>query len=148
MARKDKKKGKGKVPKTIAGVKVPKAVRESLASTFLDNPQVRQILADMLIAAAGAAAAALVKYRPTGQQVADAGEAALDAGAGAAAATRDVVQSAAGTVTDAVADAARQILPASLTSGGVEDGKGESYAHLADDRKGKKEKQKAKASKH
>ena len=150
MAKKDKGKGKGKVPKKVAGVKVPKALRKGLVGSLLDNPRSREILADVLLAAAGAAAAALVKHRPTGRQVADAGEAAMDAGAGAVTATRDAVQGAAGAVGDVVAEAARHILPGSLTGddkGGAD--KTESYAHLAGgDRKSKKDKQRAKASKH
>ena len=151
MGKKDK--GQGKVPKNIAGVKVPKALRTGLAGSLLDNPRTRQILADVLMAAAGAAAAALVQNRPSGRQIADAGEAVMDAGAGAATATRDVAQSAAGLVTDVVSEAARHILPSSL-SGASDDNKGEgkreskteSYPHLADaERKDKKDK---KASKH
>lgn len=142
MAKKDK----GKVPKKIAGVKVPKALRKGPASSLLESPVAREILADVLVAAATAAAAALVKNRSTKRQVAKAGEAAVDAGVDAATATREVVQSAAGAVTDA----ARRILPESLM--GDENG-GESrtkrYAHLADkDRKGKRDKQRTKASKH
>jgi hypothetical protein len=149
VAKKDKSKGKGKVPKTIAGVKVPKALRKGLVGSMLDNPRTREILADMLLAAAGAAAAALVKHRPSGQQIADAGEAVADAGAGAATATRDAVQGAAGAVGEVVAEAARQILPASLTEDGKAADSREGYAHLADEnRKGKKDKQRAKASKH
>ena len=147
MAKKDK----GKLPKRIAGVKVPKALRKGLASSLLDNPQARAILADMLMAAAGAAAAALVKNRPTGKEVADAGEAAMDAGAGVATATRDGVQGAAGAVTEAVAEGARHILPSSLTGAGdVDKGKSkESYAHLSDEnRKEKKDKHRHKPSKH
>ena len=150
MAKKDK--GKGKVPKKIAGVKIPKALRKGVVGSLFDNPRTREILADVLIAAAGAAAAALVKHRPTGEQVMDAGEAVMDGAAGAGAAARDAVQSAAGAVTEAVADTARQILPASLTATEDENGgedSSESYAHLADrDRKDKKEKHRPKASKH
>ena len=141
------KKGKGKIPKKIAGVKVPKALRKALAGSLVDNPRAREILADVLIAAAGAAAAALVQNRPTGQQIAD-------AGAGAATATRDMAQGAAGAVGEVVAEAARTILPASLVSDGSEGkGKGkrdktESYARLLDeDRKDKKDKR-PKASNH
>ena len=58
---KDKKSG---VPKKLAGVKVPKAVRESKSlSTLLTSNLGREILADALIAAAGAAAAALTRTR-------------------------------------------------------------------------------------
>jgi len=90
-----KKKGKSKVPKSVAGVKVPKALRNGLLGSFLDDPRTREILADVLMAAAGAAAAALVKNRPSTQQVAE-------AGASAAGATRDMAQAAAETVTDTV----------------------------------------------
>ena len=150
MAKKDKGKNKGKVPKTVAGVKVPKALRKGLVGSLLDNPRAREILADVLLAAAGAAAAALVKHRPTGRQVADAGEAVMDAGTGAATATRDAVRGAAGAVGEMVAEAARHVLPDSLTGDDKEGAaKSESYAHLAaGDRKGKKDKQRAKASKH
>lgn len=59
-------KSKAKTPKTIAGMKVPKVLRKS---RWLDplpaDPQTREIVADVLIAAAGAAAAALVKERPS-----------------------------------------------------------------------------------
>ena len=153
MGKKDKGKAKdkGKVPKNIAGVKVPKALRTAVAGSLLDNPRTREILADVIMAAAGAAAAALVRNRPSGRQVAAAGEAVVDAGAGAATATRDVAHSAAGLVTDVVAEAARHILPASLTgttdeARGKSTSKTETYPHLAEDeRKDKKDK---KASKH
>jgi hypothetical protein len=149
VAKKDK--GKGNIPKTIAGIKVPKALRKGFANSLLENPRAREILADVLMAAAGAAAAALVKNRPSGQQVAKAGEAALDAGAGAATTARDAVQSAAGAVTEAVAEGARQILPSSMT-GSSDEGGGkdkETFAHLAgEERKGKKDKHRPKPSKH
>jgi hypothetical protein len=151
VAKKDKNgKGKGKVPKTIAGIKVPKALRKGLAGSFLESPRTREILADVIMAAAGAAAAALVKNRPSGQQVAQAGEAALEAGSGVAATARDTVQSAASAVTEAVAEGARQVLPSSMTKSDDEDaGKQETYAHLAgEDRKGKKDKQRQKPSNH
>jgi hypothetical protein len=81
---------KTKVPKKIAGVKVPKALRKSdLVAGLLSNPAARTVLADVLLAAAGAAAAALARQGPSGTQVAEAGEATLAAGGRAAsAATR------------------------------------------------------------
>ncbi|HYI90845.1 MAG TPA: hypothetical protein VEY05_13180 [Beijerinckiaceae bacterium] len=141
-----KKKGKDKAPKRVAGVKVPKAVRGGLVASFLDDPRTREILADVLMAAAGAAAAALVKHRPSGREVAD-------AGAAAAGATRDVAQDAAALITDTVTEAARHILPRSMTgaddSGGKDRAKDRGYAHLAEDsRKSKKDKARSKASKH
>ena len=136
--------------KNVAGLKVPKGMRKGLVASFVEDPRTREILADVLMAAAGAAAAALIKHRPSAQQVAE-------AGASAAGATRDAVQSAAEAVTGTVADAARHILPASLTGAGergesrdAEDGRPnkDSYAHLSDrDTKGKKDKR-SKASKH
>jgi hypothetical protein len=148
VAKKDK--SKGKLPKTIGGIKVPKALRKSLASSLLDSPKAREILADVIMAAAGAAAAALVRNRASGQQVTAAGEAAIDAGAGAASVTGEVAQSAAGAVTDVVADAARHILPTSLTAAGDDDdNEGKDYAHLpSEHRKAKKDKNRSKASKH
>ena len=90
---------KVKVPKTVGGLKIPKSLRKSGAITmFLNNDLGRNILADVLIAAAGAAAAALVQHRPTGAQVAHAGEAALDTGQRAVSGTADAVQTAAGTL--------------------------------------------------
>jgi hypothetical protein len=141
-----KKKGKDKAPKRLAGVKVPKAMRGGLVASFLDDPRTREILADVLMAAAGAAAAALIKHRPSGREVAE-------AGAVAAGTTRDVAQSAAEVITDTVTEAARHILPSSMTSaddsGGKDRAKDQGYAHLADDsRKGKKDKGRPKASKH
>ena len=141
-----KKKGKDKAPKRVAGVKVPKAVRGGLVASFLDDPRTREILADVLMAAAGAAAAALVKHRPSGREVAE-------AGAAAAGATRDVAQDAAALITDTVTEAARHILPRSMTgaddSGGKDRAKDRGYAHLAEDsRKSKKDKARSKASKH
>ncbi len=144
-----KKKGKGKGSKTIAGVEVPKVLRKGMLGSFLDDPRTREILADVLMAAAGAAAAALVKHRPTTQQVAE-------AGAGAAGATRDVVQGAAGAVSETVAEVARHILPTALTGNegkgvDVEDERADQggYAHLPErDGKSKKDKHRAKASKH
>ena len=112
-------KSKTKVPKTVAGVKVPKALRKSGWLDPLADPQTREILADVLIAAAGAAAAALVRGRPSMRQVADAGEAALGASAEAGSVARDLVQEAASATAGVITDAAKAILPASLTSSEV-----------------------------
>jgi hypothetical protein len=114
MAKKDK--AKGKAAKKAAGVKVPKTLRKLGPLDKLINSQLgREILADALIAAAGAAAAALVKNRPSAGQVTDAGVAVVDAGAKAASGGKDLVGTATGAVAEVVADAARQFLPAALT---------------------------------
>ena len=113
------KKTKAKLPKTIAGVTVPKAVRTSgLLDELLNSPLGREILAEAIVAAAGAVASVLMKKRPSADQVAQAGEAIVDTGAEAVAATRDLAQTAVGAVTEVVADAARHILPSSLTESG------------------------------
>ena len=110
-------KNKVKVPKTVAGWKVPKGLRKSgVAHLFLGNDLGRAILADMLIAAAGAAAAAIVRHRPAGAQVAYAGEAALDSGQRAVAGTADAVQVAAGALGSVVTEAVRSIFPSDGTS--------------------------------
>jgi hypothetical protein len=98
---------KGGVPKKVAGVKVPKSVRQSKSlSTLLTSNLGREILADALIAAAGAAAAALTRTRTAR----NAGHAVADAGAGAT----DSVQTAAGAVASVVSEAAKNFLPPSL----------------------------------
>ncbi|WP_262300189.1 hypothetical protein [Microvirga sesbaniae] len=98
-------KNKAKTPKTIAAVRVPKALRKSgWLDPLLADPQMRELLADVLIAAAGAAAAPLVKERPSWRQVADAGTAA-----------RDLVQGTADAATGVISEAAKAILPSSLT---------------------------------
>jgi hypothetical protein len=52
---------KNKIPKKIAGVKIPKVLRKNaLLKGLLGSAAGRQIVADALVAAAGAAAAALV----------------------------------------------------------------------------------------
>jgi hypothetical protein len=64
-----------------------------------------------------------------------------------------VAQDAAALITDTVTEAARHILPRSMTgaddSGGKDRAKDRGYAHLAEDsRKSKKDKARSKASKH
>jgi hypothetical protein len=117
-------------PKTIAGVKVPKAARGSLASlTTLFNSELgREILADALIAAAGAAAAALTRTRTAKA----AGNAVADAGSDAASASSDALQIAAGAVASVVTEAARNFLPSSLVGEhGGDKRKKQSFPHLA-----------------
>ena len=74
-------KAKVKVPKTLGGVKIPRRLRKSsMVSAFLNTELGRNILADVPVAAAGAAAAAMARHRPSGQQIAQAGEAAMEGG--------------------------------------------------------------------
>jgi hypothetical protein len=110
------KKLKAKLPKTIAGVKVPKAVRtSSLLDELLNSQLGREILAEAVVAAAGATASVLMRKRPSANQVAEAGETIVDAGAEAASATKDLPQTAVGAVAEVIADTARHVLPGSLT---------------------------------
>jgi hypothetical protein len=132
---KDKKSG---VPKKLAGVKVPKAVRESKSlSTLLTSNLGREILADALIAAAGAAAAALTRTRTAK----DAGHALADAGAGAS----DSVQTAAGAVASVVTQAAKSFLPPSLLGEGEASDNGQKprYLHKASDHSSRKRSKKS-----
>ncbi|HEY8383138.1 MAG TPA: hypothetical protein VIL09_13400 [Microvirga sp.] len=117
------------LPKKVAGVKVPKAVRESKSlGTMLSSGLGREILADALIAAAGAAAAALTKTRAaqnTGRAVADMGSAGTSLAS-------DVVQTAAGAVASVVTDAARNFLPPALVGGEEPEGKPRTMHRSAD----------------
>jgi hypothetical protein len=142
-----KKAAAAKLPKTVAGVKVPKAIRESgIVAKFLNHPLGRQILADALVAAAGAAAAALVKHRPSARDAARAGEAVADKSADVANTTRELVQTAAGAVAEVVADAAKNILPASLTQ--ADERQPRRYVAAQEGQKGKKDKGREKHSRH
>jgi hypothetical protein len=106
-------KTKTKVPKKVAGVKLPKTLRHSdLVEAILQNDTARRLLADALIAAAGAAAAVLArKVAPSAEQVAAAGEAVADTGSKAASATADLAGGLAGTLGHAVTAMATSLLP-------------------------------------
>jgi hypothetical protein len=138
---KSSKKGNG-MPKKVAGVKVPKAMRQSKSlGTLLNSGLGREILADALIAAAGAAAAALTRTRPV-QKV---GRAAAEAGSDAASATSDAVQTAAGAVASVVTEAARNFLPTSLVAGDEPAAKPR-YVHRAADHSERKRSSKGERS--
>ncbi|WP_262268461.1 hypothetical protein [Microvirga yunnanensis] len=96
------KKGSGKG----AGTKLAKTAKKSGLMDLINTDLGREILADALIAAAGAAAAALTRTRTAKK----AGAAAVNAGAQGA----DLTQTAAGAVAGVVTEAARHFLPASL----------------------------------
>ncbi|HEX2526690.1 MAG TPA: hypothetical protein VHL31_10395 [Geminicoccus sp.] len=95
-----------KIPKKIAGVKVPRALRKSKSiRKFLKDPDNRQMITSALMAAGGALATALAEHRPGGKQVKHALHEAGDIGSGAAGG----VQSAAGAMGNVVAGAARSL---------------------------------------
>lgn len=153
-----KAKSKGKKD---ASAKLSKALTKfSPLKDLMNSDLGRELLADALIAAAGAAAVALTKSRT----VRNAGSATSEASTLAAGAAKDAMQTAAGAVAGVVTEAARHFLPTSLTSGLDEEeaaprkasrakssGKARKpqYAHLASDHSKRKTSRKSgsKASK-
>jgi hypothetical protein len=105
-------KGKKKVPKRIAGVKVPKDLRRKaeVALTLVENPAVRQLAAAALTAAAGALASSSKSKRAATRAADEAGDAA--AGAGRAGET-------AGRIARDIALAMVEAFEASLASSGA-----------------------------
>ena len=98
-----------KLPKRIGGFKLPKPVRKSkILRAMLNNPMGRDILANAITAAAGAAAAVLIEER---KEIKKAGKKGLRKGAGAMGIARDAVQSAASAAFGVIGDAAHSILP-------------------------------------
>jgi hypothetical protein len=131
------KKAEGSLPKKVAGVKVPKAMRKSGSLASLFSSQLgREVLADALIAAAGAAAAALTRTRAAK----NAGKALADKGSQAASTGADLTDTASGAVASVVGEAARTIIPANLLGDEPEDeDKGQRrYAHLSTDHNSRK----------
>ncbi|HYC02251.1 MAG TPA: hypothetical protein VED40_03105 [Azospirillaceae bacterium] len=111
---------KSRVPKRIAGVKLPKALRRSKAlNSLLGNDVGRQLLADALVAAATAAAGVLAaRHKPelrqagqaVGEQLADARDTVVDTAQQAGSATRDLAHAAAGALAHVVTDAALSLV--------------------------------------
>jgi hypothetical protein len=139
----------GDLPKKVAGTKVPKAVRSNSLLTMFNTSLGREILADALMAAAGAAAAALTRTR-TAKQV---GSAVADAGSTAASNTADAMQTASGAVATVITEAARNFLPPSLV-GGENDARGSQdtgdkprYVNLASDHNSRRKSKTDKAEK-
>jgi hypothetical protein len=101
-------KKKNRIPKKLFGVKIPKVMRRnSLVKSLLNNPAGRQIIANALVAAAGAAATALVA---TTEGPAKAGAAVADAGEDASKIAKRAFKSAAGALTEALSSAAKSAL--------------------------------------
>ena len=142
MAKAKAKKSSGKSKKDDSG-KLAKSFRKSGFMDLINSDLGREILADAIIAAAGAAAAALTKTRAAKK----AGAAAADAGSQAADATKDVMQTAAGAVAGVVTEAARQFLPASLAGDTEDKDKKPRYVNLASDHSKRKTTRKTKAAK-
>ncbi len=98
-----------KLPKKVAGYRVPKSVRKStLLRALLNNPMGRDVLANALTAGAGAAAAVLVENR---EDIAKAGKKGAKKGVQAAALAGEAAQSAVNAMIGVVRDAAHTFLP-------------------------------------
>ena len=122
------KKAKAKLPKTVAGVRVPKAIRSSVLLDELLNSELGQeIFAEALVAAAGAVCSVLTKKRPSADQIAQAGHAVTDKGAEVASGSKSLTRNAVDIVAEIVTDAARSVLSVSLTR--ADDDKTRAHAH-------------------
>jgi hypothetical protein len=116
MAKAKDKKSSGKSKKDSdkkaknPSAKLTKSMKKSGFMDLVGSDLGREILADALMAAAGAAAAALTRTRTAKK----AGAAVADAGAQ----TADLTQTAAGAVAGVVTEAARHFLPSSLLGEG------------------------------
>jgi hypothetical protein len=98
-----------KLPKKIAGVTVPKFLRQpGTIAEFLNSPVGRAVLAEALVAAA----AALKNYKPAAETVGQAVDTVEKAGSETAATAKHLAQGAAGGLADMTAGAGRQIVPA------------------------------------
>jgi hypothetical protein len=96
------------IPKKVAGVKIPKALRKSkMLRSLLNSPMGREIVANALTAGAGAAAAVLVRERG---EVADATREGARKGAKSVSVINEAVHDAANAVMHVVTDAARAAL--------------------------------------
>ncbi|GGE51205.1 hypothetical protein GCM10007276_30320 [Agaricicola taiwanensis] len=101
---------KNKIPKNIAGIRVPKQVRKSpILRMLMSSPTGRRILADALVA--GATAAAGVLARSKQDKIADAGGDMVKSGKRVGNIVVEAMQDAAGAMTHVIGDAARDLLP-------------------------------------
>jgi hypothetical protein len=94
----------------LTSIKMPKALKPKSLLTLINSDLGREIMADALIAAAGAAAAALTRSGSAKK----AGATMVEAASSTAS---EAMQTAAGAVANVVADAARNLLPPSLAEG-------------------------------
>lgn len=111
MARKKGSRKRARAGRKGAAARMPEAPRKRGLMEVLNSDATRSVLADVLLAAAAAAATALVRHGPSLKQMRRAGSAVADAGAGAAAATRELAESAGGAVAGAVRKTTRRVLP-------------------------------------
>jgi hypothetical protein len=100
---------KKRVPKKIAGVRIPKTLRKAeFLKLLLGSELGRRMLADALVAAAGAAAAVLVQNNS--DEIAAAGKSARRKTARTGSLMQGVIQSAAAAATEVIGEAAKTML--------------------------------------
>jgi hypothetical protein len=120
-------KGKGFLPKRIAGVKVPKKVRQGRFGELLASPTGQKVIAEAILAAGALAAGAKAADHPAVKatakkakdKVVDAKDKVLDAGGGAT----EQVGDTSGALAYAIGEAARSFADA-LRRGGPSNGGG------------------------
>jgi hypothetical protein len=106
---------KNRIPKKVAGFKVPKALRKSpMLKVLLGSTAGRRILSDAVMAGAAAAAAILVQSG----EVAQAGKQAAKGGKKAGNIAARAVKSATGAMANVIGEAAHAVLPDGLTDAG------------------------------
>lgn len=100
---------KNRIPKKVAGYKVPKTIRKSsVIRSLLASDIGRDVLANALTAGAGAAAAVLVSER---EEIGDATKKGARKGARAMGLAGEAIRNAARAATEVVRDAADSALP-------------------------------------
>jgi hypothetical protein len=105
---------KNRIPKKIAGFKVPKSIRKSpMLKVLLGSAAGRRILGDALMAGATAAAAVLIQNNQ--DDVARTGKQAVKGGRKAGSIATRAVKDAAGAMVGVIGDAAQAVLPDALT---------------------------------
>ncbi len=111
MAKKPKEKAKRpKVPKRIAGVKIPKSIRKSdLARWLIANPLGRSVVTDALVAGVAAVGSSLARNAPSSSNLRETANEAVDSGSRAAGRAGDAILSAATTIGQALSAVAQQM---------------------------------------
>ena len=106
---------KNRIPKKVAGFKVPKAIRKSpMLKVLLGSTAGRRVLSDAVMAGAAAAAAILVQSNQ--DEVAQAGKQVVKGGKKAGNVAARAVKGAAGAMVNVIGEAAHAVLPESMTN--------------------------------
>jgi hypothetical protein len=101
---------KNRIPKKVAGFKIPKMIRKSpVVSGLLASDTGRKVLADALMA--GAAAAVAVLAADNKGAIAEAGEDAAKGSVKAGGIVKDVVKGVSSAMAEVIGDAARAVIP-------------------------------------